>query len=177
MPHIHVEPGQHDLTASAYIVRTGFDEPKLLLHMHKKLGRYMQFGGHVELDENPWQAVTHEIREESGYELSQLTLLQPPDRIEQLPSGSEVHPQPLCFNTHSFDKTKHKHTDIAWLFTANQEPAHSVAEAESQELRLFTRKEIMSLPTKNLSPDQREIARFIFDVCLPKWGHLQAASI
>ena len=31
MPHIHTEPGQHDHTASAYIFRTDFSEPKVML--------------------------------------------------------------------------------------------------------------------------------------------------
>lgn len=53
MPHIHTEPGQHDHTASAYIVRLDEAEPALILHRHKILGQYLQFGGHVELDENP----------------------------------------------------------------------------------------------------------------------------
>jgi len=63
MAHIHTQPGQHDHTASAYIVRTDFDEPKIMLHLHRKIGKYLQFGGHVELHETPWQAVVHELRE------------------------------------------------------------------------------------------------------------------
>lgn len=70
MPHIHTEPGQHDLTVSAYIVRMDLPEPAIILHKHRKLNKWLQFGGHVEPHENPWQAVQREIREESGYELS-----------------------------------------------------------------------------------------------------------
>ncbi len=33
----------------------------------------MQVGGHIELDETPWQAVEHELREESGYTLAELS--------------------------------------------------------------------------------------------------------
>jgi hypothetical protein len=49
MAHIHTEPGQHDFTASAFIIRLDrLDErgqPKLLLHKHKKLHKLLQFGG------------------------------------------------------------------------------------------------------------------------------------
>lgn len=38
MAHIHTKPGQHDLTASAYIIRDDGNEPVVLLHRHKKLG-------------------------------------------------------------------------------------------------------------------------------------------
>ena len=58
MPHIHTGEGEHDLTASAILVRKindlGFS---VLLHKHKKIDRIMQPGGHVELTENPYQAV------------------------------------------------------------------------------------------------------------------------
>ena len=58
MAHIHNEPGQHDLTVSAFIINVSDKEnPKILLCRHKKLGKLLQPGGHVELDENPWQAV------------------------------------------------------------------------------------------------------------------------
>lgn len=65
MSHIHPGHGQHDICVSAYIVLLG-DESKMLLHKHRKLGTLLQFGGHVELDETPWQAVLREIMEESG---------------------------------------------------------------------------------------------------------------
>lgn len=81
MAHIHTEPGQHDHTASGFIVRTDTPEPTLILHRHKKTGKYMQFGGHIELDETPWQAVRHELMEESGYDLSDLQILQPMQRL------------------------------------------------------------------------------------------------
>jgi len=43
-------------------------EPRIILHKHRKLNKLLQFGGHVELDETPWQAVLREIAEESGYD-------------------------------------------------------------------------------------------------------------
>src|SRR5437879_1527745 len=101
MPHIHTKPGQHDHTASAYIVRIDGKEPKILLHKHKKSGKYQQFGGHIELDETPWQAVLHEIKEESGYDAKQLMLLQPKERLKSL-GDADQHPVPVCHNTHTF---------------------------------------------------------------------------
>ncbi len=48
----------------------------------------------MELNETPWQAVAHELTEETGYELGQLSILQPVDRIESLPK-IVVHPAPV----------------------------------------------------------------------------------
>src|SRR3712207_4516473 len=104
MPHIHTQPGEHDFTASGFIIRTDLEEPKIILHMHKKLGVYLQFGGHVETREDPWQAVTHELREESGYDMDQLKVLQPRDSIKRL-SGIKLHPTPFYLNTHNFNES------------------------------------------------------------------------
>src|SRR4051812_49824476 len=99
MPHIHTEDGQHDPTTSAYIVRTDTPEPTILLHKHRKLGKYLQFGGHIELNENPWAAITHEIAEESGYGIDQLTILQPTTLLKKV-SGVQMHPLPVSYLTH-----------------------------------------------------------------------------
>ena len=52
MGHIHTDPGQHDLTVSAFIVRESDGRPLLLVHRHKSLALLLQPGGHVELDEH-----------------------------------------------------------------------------------------------------------------------------
>lgn len=174
MPHIHAQDGQHDLTISMYIIRTDFAQPKLLLHKHKKLNKWMQFGGHVELNENPWQAVEHELLEETGYELSQLKLLQPEDRLLELNTGHAVlHPQPACVNTHpiatpDLKGAKHYHIDIGYVFVSDQEPSQLLADGESNEFGLFTRDELDGLKGETWD-DTLTICRHAFDVCLPKW--------
>lgn len=175
MAHIHEGPGQHDLTASAFIIRTDFDEPKIMLHMHKKLGRYMQFGGHVELEENPWQALAHETLEESGYELSQLKLLQPKDRIKKL-TGSIAHPVPICINTHPFKDDTHFHIDIEYALITGEVPKHEVGEDESNEFACFSREELLALSRDKIHENTRQIILFIFDTCLPKWEQVAAVD-
>lgn len=61
MPHIHTKPDQHDMTASAYILRQENGVWKCLVHFHKKVEKLMQVGGHIELNETPWQTITHEL--------------------------------------------------------------------------------------------------------------------
>ena len=175
MAHIHNGHGDHDLTASAFIVRTDFEEPKIMLHMHKKLGRYMQFGGHVELHENPWQALVHELLEETGYDIGQLKLLQPRDRIKKL-TGSEVHPQPMCLTTHQFKDDTHYHTDIQYAFVTDQKPAHEVGEDETDEFYYLSRDEIENLDNDKISESTREIVLHCFDVCLSGWERTSPPS-
>lgn len=121
MAHIHTQPGQHDHTVTAYIVRTDSTEPKILLHMHKKLSRLLTVGGHIELDETPWQAIAHELQEESGYSLNELLVLQPKERLAGL-SGVVMHPYPVVMNTHNV-APGHDHSDTGYAFVATANPA------------------------------------------------------
>lgn len=38
----------------------------VVLHLHKRLGRWMQPGGHLDPDEAPWEAALRETEEETG---------------------------------------------------------------------------------------------------------------
>lgn len=167
MPHIHTKPGEHDHTASGYIIRLDGDEPRILMHNHKKLHKYIQFGGHIETHETPWQAVCHELSEESGYEMSQLQILQPKQRIHDLVSA-KLHPMPIYQNTHNFNET-HFHTDIAYAFVTSEEPAHGIARDESDDIKLLTRRQLVDLPADQTFESVRIPALFVFDVCIPDW--------
>ena len=174
MPHIHTEPGQHDFTASAFIIRTDGDEPRAMVHMHKKLAKYMQFGGHVELDETPWQTMAHEAKEETGYDFTQLTLLQPKDRIQQQVDAI-LHPSPVCMNTHAFPG-EHNHTDIGYAFVTDQEPTSKPGDGESQDIILLTKAEILAMPDNKMSPNVRDTFIYIMDTCLKSWEKVPVDS-
>lgn len=136
MAHIHTGPQEHDTTTSAYIVRMQDDEPLVLVHMHRKFGKLMQAGGHIELTETPWSAVAHELEEETGYRLSELSVLQPtPDKVTV--KNAVVHPVPLLVNTHRISD-EHFHTDLCYAFVARSVPQHAPAEGESEDLRWLT---------------------------------------
>lgn len=175
MPHIHTAPGEHDQTVSAYIVRTDFDQPKIMMHLHKKLGMYMQFGGHIEVTENPWQAICHELLEESGYEMSQLQILQPKQRIKQL-TRAQIHPQMIYQNTHAFNDSTHFHTDIGYAFVTDQPPSHVVAANESDKVLFLTRDELADFPSDKMYESVREPALFVLDTGLQHWERVDTAD-
>lgn len=174
MSHLHNKSGQHDLTASAFIVCTYGSKARLLFHLHKKLGVLLQFGGHVELDETPYQALIREIQEESGYDSGQLKLLQPKTRMKSL-ARSDLHPYPVCINTHSFN-SDHFHTDIAHVFITEQLPKHKIVSGESKETRLVTRSELETLPNSEIFEAVREIGMFVFDECLENWEQVSTGA-
>ncbi len=141
MPHIHNKPDQHDITVSAWIVRKVGDNWKCLVHYHKKMDVLMQIGGHIELNETPWQAMSHELIEESGYELTDLHVLQVmTDRI----SGTDniIHPVPFSVNTHLVGNG-HYHSDLCYGFIADDIPKKNVDEHESSDLRWLTLDELI----------------------------------
>ena len=133
MPHIHNEPDQHDMTVSGYVVRLDGEEPLCLLHMHRKMGKLMQIGGHIELNETPWQSMGHELTEESGYRLHELKVVQAnADKVAETDNVS--HPTPFSMNTHSVGN-QHFHSDLCYGFVAVGPPSSMPADGESADLR------------------------------------------
>lgn len=167
MPHIHTADNQHDLTVSAFIVRVDTAVPKILLHMHRKHHILLPIGGHVELSETPWQAIAHELTEESGYMLEQLMVLQPKSRIKQMTNVVQ-HPYPLSMNTHDIP-SKHFHTDVQYGFVANADPLAVPDDGESLDMRWLSRDELLKLPKESIFTNIREIYLFLLDEALAAW--------
>jgi len=162
MAHIHAQPGGHDVTVSAYILRRCPDgQMRVLLHMHKNLHRLMQPGGHIETDENPWAAMIHELREETGYDIGQLSVLQTGPRVREL-SEAVLHPTPLMLTTHRYSALDHYHDDLSFAFVTNDLPAHRPVDGESQDVRWLTADEIGEVPVGQIFENCREFVLFLF---------------
>lgn len=175
MPHIHTEPGQHDITASAWIFREQGDKLVVLVHMHRKLGKLMQIGGHIEIDETPWQTLSHEIPEESGFELSELEILQPFGTIPVI-SGATVHPLPALSNTHKVSET-HYHSDYGYAFIAKSEPKNAPADGESTDLRWITIDELyVAVKNGEALQDVAEIYDSIAQNAIPGYFRIKATA-
>lgn len=176
MPHIHTQPDQHDHTVTAYIIRRDTDQPRLLMHMHKKLGKLMPVGGHIELNETPWAAMMHEVQEEAGYDADQLSVLQPVPRImpADVPDAT-LHPQPLLMNTHAITP-EHFHSDTGYLLEAHGEPHHELADNESSDVRWLTRDEIAAIGKDETWPNVRVVSLAIFDQFMDDWQPVAATE-
>jgi 8-oxo-dGTP pyrophosphatase MutT (NUDIX family) len=122
MSHIH---DKYDFVISAYIV---FDGEVLLVH-HPRYNMWLPMGGHIELDEDPEEALFREVKEETGLEVKILStkpdIKSPTTKSVFVPSYIDVHDANLPhkhINLVYFAKAKNnkhvlsdEHTEINWI--------------------------------------------------------------
>ena len=108
----HADPTH--VTGSAIVLD---ERSRVLLHRHKRLGRWLQPGGHLDPGELPWQAAVRETREETG--------LAP----EHPPTG----PRMIHVDVHEGPRG-HVHLDLRYLLTADGHAALSPDEGESPDI-------------------------------------------
>lgn len=96
-----------------------------VLHWHKRMGGWMQPGGHVDAVETPWAAALRETREETG-----LAVRHPDDGPRLL--HLDAHPAGAHF-----------HLDLRYLLcSGDDDPAPPLG--ESQQVRWFSLPEAMA---------------------------------
>lgn len=164
MPHIHTEPGQHDVTVSAYIMREIAGELRGLVHVHKRIRKLMQIGGHLEINETPMQCLAKEIQEESGYSVGQIDIVQPFETQLELEWGT-VQPTPLLSVTFA-QAAQHYHDDYIYACMAHGEPKDKPAKGESNDIRWLSFAEMQREANKGLMLiDAFRIYAYIFEMC------------
>lgn len=104
------------VTASAIVV--GGDD-RVLLHRHKRLGIWLQPGGHVDPGESCEAAALREVAEETGLQ------------------GRLVSDAPLHVDVHEGPRG-HVHLDVRWLIRVATGAAPAPAAGESQDVQWFT---------------------------------------
>jgi 8-oxo-dGTP pyrophosphatase MutT (NUDIX family) len=110
------------VTGSAWVVSADFEQ--VLLTHHRKLGRWLQLGGHADGDPDPLRVALREAREESGLE-----------RLHPAPPGSvgildlDVHAIPALGA-----EPAHDHHDLRFLFVAEAGQDLRISD-ESNDLR------------------------------------------
>lgn len=123
MPHIHE---RYDFVVNAFIV---FNNKVLLVH-HPKYDKWLPMGGHVELDEDPEEALFREIEEETGLEVEILNS-KPNIKFEEakflyVPSYIEVH----------YANPPHRH--IALNYFGKAKNTNHIKSEEHDEIKWFS---------------------------------------
>lgn len=129
-------------TGSALVLSA--DGQRTLLHHHRKLDRWMQFGGHADGDEDILRVARREALEESGIE--GLSVISP------VPFDLDIHEIPA---RPAQGEPVHYHYDVRFLLAAPQGAQFAISD-ESLALRWFTPAEMLALP---LSSGLRRLAR------------------
>lgn len=136
MPHIH---DQYDFTVTFFIVHDG----KVLLVNHPRYQKWLPPGGHIELNEDPEEALFREIREETGLAV-QILSSKPGIRS----SGTKFLLTPNYLDVHEANPP-HRHIGLAYFARSDSDQA--VLSDEHREIRWFSQSELAD-PDYALSP-------------------------
>lgn len=127
MPHIHEK---YDFVVNAFLV---FDNKVLLVH-HPRYNKWLPMGGHVELDEDPEEALFREIKEETGLEVeivgSKPNMKSNDTKFIYAPNYIEVHDA----------NPPHRH--IALNYFAKARTKDHIKSPEHDELKWFSSDEL-----------------------------------
>ena len=125
------------VTASCWIL--AHDRSRCLLTHHRKLGRWLQLGGHVDGEHDALAAALREAREESG--LREFALIEPAPRVAgvSLPLDVDVHTIPARGG-----EPEHEHHDLRFLLVAAPGQA-LVRSDESTDLAWFAPEQLAGL--------------------------------
>lgn len=139
MPHIHEK---YDFTIASFLV---FDK-KVLLVNHPRYGKWLPPGGHIELDEDPDEALFREILEETGYKQNELTVLSSRPSINS--AGTKFLYTPNYLDVHEAN-LPHSHIGLVYFLAPNHSK-HKLSD-EHTDSRWFALNEL-ELPEYKISP-------------------------
>ena len=143
MPHIHEK---YDFTVGCFIVF----ENKVLLVNHPRYDMWLCPGGHIELDEDPEEALFREIKEETGLDVEIIAnkpnLNFPRTKYIYIPAYISVHDA----------NPPHKHIGLTYF--ARAKSAANLKSDEHTEARWFTLAELDNQEI-NIPPEIRHFAK------------------
>ncbi|MSU61524.1 MAG: NUDIX domain-containing protein [Pedosphaera sp.] len=121
MAHIHFAI---DFTVAIFVVQNG----KVLLILHRKLGKWLPLGGHIELDEDPEIAALREAKEESGFDVELIG-----ERPPTTEPGTRALIAPRFLDIHRINPS---HEHIGMIYFARPKGGQlSLAEEEHHDIR------------------------------------------
>ena len=130
MPHIH---DKYDFTVSMFVIHPS--DPKFCVHWHEKLQVWNCFGGHIELDQDPLEALEAEMSEETGLSPDDYDILQTYDA--PLGVGDKELPNPFAVNLWKYGDIDHYHIDMPYVLRAKTDVIKPL-ENESQQIKWIT---------------------------------------
>lgn len=140
---------QRHFTATAFVIDR--DDRRALLLWHKRLGRWMPPGGHVDDDETPEDTARRECKEETGLDVEIVGDAQD-DLFAGAAEEGRMLTKPLAMLLENIPASPergepaHQHMDFLFLARPlDDAQTLTLAEEEGGELRWFTCDEIAAL--------------------------------
>ncbi|HSW78785.1 MAG TPA: NUDIX domain-containing protein [Candidatus Babeliales bacterium] len=146
MPHIHE---QYDFAVNTFIVF----EKKILLVNHPRYGFWLAPGGHIELNEDPDQALFREIKEETGFTSEDIEVLS--RKPNQVSKSQKFLYTPDYVNVHDAN-APHKHITLMYFIRAKHDK--HVKSDEHTEARWFSVNDLDD-SVYNILPDVKFAAK------------------
>lgn len=131
MAHIHEKI---DFTVAIFVVR----DAKVLVILHRKLGKWLPLGGHIELDEEPEIAALREAKEESGLDVELIG-----ERPPTTEPGTRALIAPRFLDIHRISDT-HEHIGMIY-FARPKAGALALAAEEHHDIRWVSSAELDAL--------------------------------
>ena len=123
MPHINEKI---DFTVEVFVVHGN----RVLLIFHKQLQKWLPLGGHIELDEDPEQALFREVKEESGLDIEVLA-----EKPKCTFEGKKLLYAPSYLDIHDISPT-HRHVGLVYFAKAMSDEIR-LAPDEHEQIRWF----------------------------------------
>lgn len=122
------------------------NDGKILLVKHKKLGAWLQPGGHVEPNETPYEAAIRESLEETGIRVTIIDASTAKDRINDDVATEMPQPIATLYERVPLKDGLHMHFDLVYL-AAPEEGGNAVKSDESDDIRWFSKEEALKVET------------------------------
>ncbi len=141
-------------TATAFVIDS---KQRVLLLWHKRLGRWMPPGGHLNENETPEDAAKRECKEETNLDVEIIGSVtdggEPePDLFILNPQEGHMLKRPIAMLLENIPESKergepaHQHMDFLYLARPlNETDAKELAPDESDGMRWFMREDILNL--------------------------------
>jgi 8-oxo-dGTP pyrophosphatase MutT (NUDIX family) len=113
----------------------------VVLHRHKRLGLWLQPGGHLEPGETPWEAAWRESGEETGLQL---------EWLGGDPAGPLGMPPLAHVDVHDGGRG-HTHLDLRYLLAVPGDDEPAPPPGESQDVRWFGWQEAVAIADPGLA--------------------------
>lgn len=141
-------------SASVVVISKLATNADVLLVHHKKFGKWMIPGGHVELNESPLEAACREVKEETGLNVKFISFIHKKILVKD---GMWLLPPEYLFE-HKIparnNEEEHVHMDFTYISVSSKSSQLELNQKESNDLRWFsfadTKKLNMFLGTRKL---------------------------